>query len=143
MLGEAEIEPMSIRQQKIESQIRRLVSEAILRDLSDPRICGLLSVTRVRVSPDLREARVYISILSDRSESTVMSGLVSARGVIQKHVANGMKIRYAPRLSFLLDESLKRQAEVLKALDSAVHDEHGNTIGGPEVPPAETPECNT
>ena len=143
MHGEAEIEPMSIRQQKIESQVRRLVSEAILRDLSDPRIRGLLSVTRVQVSPDLREARVYISILSDRSESTVMSGLLSARGVIQKHVANGMKIRYAPRLSFLLDESLKRQAEVLKALDSAVRDEHGNTIGGPEVPPAETPNRNT
>jgi len=143
MHGEAEIEPMSIRQQKIESQVRRLVSEAILRDLSDPRIRGLLSVTRVQVSPDLREARVYISILSDRSESTVMSGLISARGVIQKHVANGMKIRYAPRLSFLLDESLKRQAEVLKALDSAVRDEHGNTIGGPEVPPAETPNRNT
>ena len=134
---------MSIRQQKIESQVRRLVSEAILRDLSDPRIHGLLSVTRVQVSPDLREARVYISILSDRSESTVMSGLISARGVIQKHVANGMKIRYAPRLSFLLDESLKRQAEVLKALDSAVRDEHGNISGGPEVPPAETPNRNT
>ena len=134
---------MSIRQQKIESQVRRLVSEAILRDLSDPRIRGLLSVTRVQVSPDLREARVYISILSDRSESTVMSGLISARGVIQKHVANGMKIRYAPRLSFLLDESLKRQAEVLEALDSAGRDQHGNTIGGPEVPPAETPNRNT
>ncbi len=134
---------MSIRQQKIESQVRRLVSEAILRELSDPRISGLLSVTRVKVSPDLREARVYVSILSDRSESTVMSGLISARGVIQKHVANGMNIRYAPRLSFELDESLKRQAEVLKALDSAVHNEHGNTIGGPEIPSDETPDRNT
>ena len=96
MLGELEIDQMSIRQQKVESQVRRLVSEAILRELSDPRVSGLLSVTRVSVSPDLREARVYISILSDRPESTVMSGLVSARGVIQKHVADGMKIRYAP-----------------------------------------------
>ncbi|MGC9260622.1 MAG: 30S ribosome-binding factor RbfA [Phycisphaerae bacterium] len=111
---------MSIRQQKIESQVRRLVSAAIQRDLSDPRISGLLSVTRVHVSPDLREARVFISILSDHPEATVMRGLMSARGVIQKHVADGMKIRYAPRLSFLLDESLKRQAAVLKALDDTV-----------------------
>ena len=134
---------MSIRQQKVESQVRRLVSEAILRDLSDPRISGLLSVTRVEVSPDLREARVSISILSDRPESTVMSGLVSARGVIQKHVAEGMKIRYAPRLSFLLDESLKRQAEVLKALDASAGNEHSSTPGGMEIPPAETPDSST
>lgn len=134
---------MSIRQQKVESQVRRLVSEAILRELSDPRVNGLLSVTRVSVSPDLREARVYISILSDRPESTVMSGLNSARGVIQKHVADGMKIRYAPRLSFLLDESLKRQAEVLKALDAAAGKEPESTPGGIENPSAETPESST
>ena len=143
MLGELEIDQMSIRQQKVESQVRRLVSEAILRELSDPRVSGLLSVTRVSVSPDLREARVYISILSDRPESTVMSGLVSARGVIQKHVADGMKIRYAPRISFLLDESLKRQAEVLKALDAASGKEQTRTPGGPEIPPAETSESST
>ncbi len=134
---------MSIRQQKVESQVRRLVSEAILRELSDPRVNGLLSVTRVSVSPDLREARVYISILSDRPESTVMSGLVSARGVIQKHVADGMKIRYAPRISFLLDESLKRQAEVLKALDAASGKEQSGTPGGTENPPAEIPDSFT
>lgn len=134
---------MSIRQQKVESQVRRLVSEAILRELSDPRVNGLLSVTRVSVSPDLREARVYISVLSDRPESTVMSGLVSARGVIQKHVADGMKIRYAPRISFLLDESLKRQAEVLKALDAASGKEQSGTPGGTEIPPAETPDSFT
>ncbi len=134
---------MSIRQQKIESQVRRLVSEAILRDLSDPRVSGLLSVTRVKVSPDLREARVYISILSDLPEATVMSGLVSARGMIQKHVADGMKIRYAPRLSFLLDESLKRQAEVLKALDGATDNEHNSTPGGMETPSADTFDSST
>ena len=134
---------MSIRQQKVESQVRRLVSEAILRELSDPRVNGLLSVTRVSVSPDLREARVYISILSDRPESTVMSGLVSARGVIQKHVADGMKIRYAPRISFLLDESLKRQAEVLKALDAASGKEQSGTPGGTENPTAEIPDSFT
>ena len=72
-----------------------------------------------------------------------MSGLVSARGVIQKHVADGMKIRYAPRISFLLDESLKRQAEVLKALDAASGKEQTSTPGGPEIPPAETSESST
>ncbi len=122
---------MSIRQQKIESQVRWLVSEAIARDLSDPRVSGLVSVTAVRVSPDLREARVYISILSDRPELTVMNGLNSARGVIQKHVANGMKIRYAPHITFLLDESLKRQAEVLKTLDDVAKTDF--VTGGPEV----------
>ncbi len=129
---------MSIRQQKIESQVRRLVSEAIVRDLSDPRICGLLSVTRVQVSPDLREARVYISILSDRPESTVMSGLVSARGVIQKHVADGMKIRFAPRLSFMLDESLKKQAQVLQALNESAGPEPGEDRR--DIAPAENPD---
>ncbi len=130
---------MSIRQQKIESQVRRLVSEAIGRGLSDPRIRGLLSVTHVQVSPDLREARVFISILSDRPESTVMRGLLSARGVIQKHVADGMKIRYVPRLSFLLDESLKRQATVLKALDD-VKKEKAFT-DPPDVSPEAVPDA--
>jgi ribosome-binding factor A len=131
---------MSIRQQKIESQVRRLVSEAIQRDLSDPRVIGLLSVTRVQVSPDLREARVFISVLSELPEATVMNGLNSARGVIQKHVANGMKIRYVPALAFVFDESLQRQAEVLKALNKSVKEDH--VADGAEVPPVVIPDKN-
>ncbi len=108
---------MSVRQQKLESRIHRLVSEALLRDVDDPRVRGLATVTRVKVSPDLREARVYISILGDGPPGTAMAGLKSAGSIIQRRVADGVAMKFAPKLSFELDQSLKKQAEILRIID--------------------------
>ena len=111
----------NVRQQKIASQIQRIVATVLLRDVSDPRIDGLVSVTRVAVSPDLREAKVYVSILAaKRTPVTVMKGIESAARHIQGEVAENLPLRFAPHLTFHLDETLKKEAEIFRKIDEAV-----------------------
>ncbi len=113
--------PDSVRQLKVASQIQRLVAMVLLRDVADPRIDGLVSVTRVQITPDLRDARVFLSVLGGtRTPATVLEGIQSAGRHIQGQVADALALRFAPRLSFHLDESLKKQAEILRQIDEAV-----------------------
>src|SRR6187402_359540 len=105
----------SIRQKKVASQIQRIVATVLQRDVADPRVDGLVSVTRVDVTPDLREAKVYLSLLGGkRTPATTLEGIKSAGRHIQNEVADNLALRFAPRLNFLLDETLKKQAEILK-----------------------------
>ncbi len=106
---------MSVREQKLESRIKRLVGDILLRGLADPRIDGLISVTQVRVTPDLRQARVFVSVFAAPA-ATVMEGLAAAQRHVQRQVARGLSLRVAPQLSFHLDESLKRQGRMLALL---------------------------
>src|SRR5262245_20459949 len=100
---------MSQRTEQLGSVIQGSVQRLITRGLNDPRIGGLISVTKVEVTDDLAEARVFVSILpAERSELT-MHGLHSAAGYVQREVAKDVAARRMPRLSFRLDTSLKRQ----------------------------------
>jgi ribosome-binding factor A len=110
--------PDSVRQLKVASQIQRIVAMVLIRDVADPRVDGLISVTRVHVTPDLRDARVFLSVLGgSRTPATVLEGIKSAARHIQTEVAHNLALRFAPRLSFHLDESLKKQAEILRQID--------------------------
>lgn len=111
---------MTVRQQKVAALIQRLVGMSLVRDLTDPRTTGLLTVTKVEVTPDLREARVYVSVLAaggGAPAATALQGLKSATRHIQAQVASSLSMRNVPRLQFFLDESLKKQAAVLQQLD--------------------------
>lgn len=111
---------MNVRQLKLASQIKRLVSDIVARGINDPRISGLISVTKVMVTPDLREARVFISLLGHKGPDTlVLAGIESAARHIQHEVASNLTMRSAPRLSYHLDDSLKREAEILKLVNQA------------------------
>ncbi len=115
--------PDSIRQLKVASQIQRIVAMILLRDVADPRVDGLVSVTKVQITPDLRDARVFLSVLGGaRTPATVLSGIESAARRIQAEVAKNLALRFAPRLSFHLDESLKKQAAILRQIDQAVRE---------------------
>ena len=107
----------SVRQLKVASQIQRIVAMVLLRDVADPRVDGLVSVTRVEVTSDLREAKVFLSLLAaTRPPATVLEGIKSAGRHIQAELAENLALRYAPRLSFHLDDSLKKQAEILQKI---------------------------
>ena len=122
---------MTVRNQKIEARIQRLVAEALARDVSDPRLTGLLSVTRVQLTPDHRDAKVFISALSTRPDQTIQQGLNSAQKRIQSHVTRGLSIKFAPRLTFHLDNSLKKQAEILAIMRAS--DEQTAAVDGASV----------
>lgn len=120
----------NVRQQKIASQIQRIVAAFIQRELADPRADGLISVTKVEVTPDLALARVYVSIFGNKTPTaTVFAGLESATRRITGAVAKGLPIRLAPKLELRLDDSLKREAEMLKKIDEAMKTSPGAASG--------------
>ncbi len=129
---------MTVRNQKIEARIQRLVAEALTHEVSDPRLAGLLSVTRVQITQDLRDARVFISVLSSRPDQTVQQGLNSAQKRLQRHVAEGLTMKFAPRLTFHLDKSLKKQAEILALVDKATTGQDAESAAGTVLPTMES-----
>lgn len=112
---------MSVRQQKVAAQVKRIVSTLLTHEVQDPRVGGLLTVTKVEITPDLEIARVFISVLGQKGPlTTVMHGIESARGHIQKAVADALPIRRAPHLEFVLDDSIKKEAEMLRKIDEVM-----------------------
>lgn len=106
---------MSIRTKQVESVLIRAVSDAI-RGLSDPRITGMVSVTEVDVSPDLRNAKVSVSIVPAERSGIAMHALREAATHVHKRVCQIVELKRVPHLNFKLDESIKKQAEVFEAI---------------------------
>jgi ribosome-binding factor A len=104
------------RAQKAAEAIREVVSMAILTELQDPRIRDV-TVTYVEVSPDLRYAKVHVSVMGDETRQKLsLRGLQHAAGFLQSRIAARVDTRYTPRLSFLLDQGVKRSIAVAEIL---------------------------
>jgi ribosome-binding factor A len=96
------------RMRRVDGAMRAVLSNAIATDLKDPRV-GFVTVTGVKTSPDLRHARVYVSILGDDAErEESMEGLRSAHGFLQGRLASELTLKHTPSLSFEYDESVDR-----------------------------------
>lgn len=94
------------RPERIAEEIRNEISLMLAGDLKDPRLAGTLDVTEVRVSPDLRRVRVYVHPLGDESErNAVLAGLEAASGYIRHELVYRLRLRRAPEISFIRDES--------------------------------------
>lgn len=114
---------MAHRKERVSNFIRDVVSDAIANRINDPRVHRLTSVTRVEISPDLRIANVYVSVMgSDNEGRTTIRGLESARGMIQTRVAKQINIRQCPILRFHLDIGFKKAIETIRAIDDVVAD---------------------
>lgn len=101
--------------------IRAVVSDAITNRLSDPRIEPLSSVTRVEVTHDLEFAKVWVSVMgTEATQRRTIAGLRSAVGFIQKRLAGELQIRVVPRLSFHLDESIKKGEATLRLIEQVM-----------------------
>lgn len=111
------------RMRRVDEAMRAVLSEAISKDLQDPRV-GFVTVTGVKTSPDLRHARVYVSVLGDEAErSASLEGLQAAHGFLQGRIAQSLRLKHTPTLSFDYDESVDRGMRISQLLD--------------ETPPAE------
>jgi ribosome-binding factor A len=97
----------SDRMRRVNEAVREVLSDAI-KLLKDPRV-GFVTVTDVRTSPDLRHARVYVSVLGTESErAATMDGLTSAHGVLQSVVNRELRIKRTPTLDFIYDDTAER-----------------------------------
>lgn len=114
---------MTVRSEQVASIIQRSVQQIISRGLSDPRVRGLISVTGVKLAPDLSQATIKVSIMPEEHTTLTMHGLTSAARHIQRQLQELVELRRVPRLTFQLDDSIKREAQVLAALDAERQDD--------------------
>lgn len=113
----------SRRTLKVAQAIRQIVSMAILTEIKDPRVRDV-TVTAVEVTPDLRQARVFISVRGDETKANLsLHGLRSAAGFLQSRIAERVDTRYTPKLTFVVDQGVKRSIEVQKMLREVLPDE--------------------
>jgi ribosome-binding factor A len=108
---------MADRMRRVNEAVREVVSARLAEGLRDPRI-GFVTVTSVDTSPDLRHARVYVSVLGSEDErAATMAGLGSAHGVLQQSVASELRMKHTPTLEFVFDESIDRGMRISELLD--------------------------
>ena len=108
---------MADRMRRVNEAVREVVSARLAEGLRDPRI-GFVTVTSVDTSPDLRQARVYVSVLgSQEQRAETLAGLESAHGLLQQAVATELRMKHTPTLQFVFDESIDRGMRISELLD--------------------------
>lgn len=102
---------------RINEEIQRELAE-LIRRLKDPRVSqvGMVSVTRVDTTGDLRYAKVFISVLDKTQEKGVLKGLKSASGFLRRELGRSLQLRYTPELQFIADDSIAYGAHILEVL---------------------------
>ena len=112
------------RQEKVARIVKEAVSDAIANHLSDPRISGFVSVTRVEMATDLRNANVYISVFggNEADQNKAFAAITHARSRIQSLLASQVQSKFCPVLHFYKDEKFKKTLEILNLIDQAVKD---------------------
>ena len=105
---------------KAAEAIREVVAMAILVELKDPRISDV-TVTFVEVSPDLRQAKVHVSVMGDETKQRLsLLGLQNSAGFLQRKVGDRLDTRYTPRITFVLDKGLKNAEAVARSLNEVL-----------------------
>lgn len=108
---------MSRRSERTSKLIQREISGLLERQVNDPRLSSLISVTEVTLSPDLKYAKVFVSTLgNDINREDMLEGFNKASGFFRRELAAHLKLRYTPHLSFYYDDSIERGARVLKLI---------------------------
>jgi ribosome-binding factor A len=101
-----------LRPERVQEALRQEISKVILEDIKDPRI-GFLTITKVELTKDLRYAKVFFSVLGGAKEKALaLKGLNSAKGYIKGEVADRIKLRLVPDISFRIDESIEHTREI-------------------------------
>jgi len=113
---------MTERMRRVNESIRQVLSEGV-GQLKDPRI-GFVTVTGVRTSPDLRQARVFISVLgAERKRVQTLAGLQAAHAVLQARLARELRLKRTPQLAFEYDPTVERGVRMTKLIDELAPDD--------------------
>jgi len=131
------------RQERVARLVKEVVSDAIISHLSDPRIVGLVSVTRVDMSADMRNADVYLSIFraSDSEKDRTFEAITHARARIQALLAAAMHSKFCPVLRFHRDEQFQKMLETMRLIEQ-VASEHQDQAKGPDEPEESSPDTD-
>lgn len=109
---------MSRRVDRINGLLRQEISRLLAREIKDPRLDGVISITQVQTANDLRSARVFVSVLGDRNaQQQALDGIQSAAAFLRRELRDRLKLRYVPFLKFALDDSMENADAVLRLMD--------------------------
>ncbi len=101
---------------RINDELQKELS-ALFRELKDPRVSqGMVSITRVDTTADLRYAKIYVSALDKGQEKEILKGLKSASGYLRRELGHTLQLRYTPELQFVGDDSIQHGAHILELL---------------------------
>ena len=100
---------------RINEEVQRELA-ALIPTVKDPRVTGMISVTAVDVTQDLKYAKVYISVLDKDDSAQVLKGLKSAAGYLRRELGRALNLRHTPELTFLRDDSMAKGAKILEML---------------------------
>ncbi len=105
------------RMGRINEEIQRSLSE-LIRTVKDPRVQGLISITRVDTTADLKYAKVYVSVLDKSDADQVVKGLKSAAGYLRRELGHALSLRSTPELTFIRDDSMAKGARILEIIEN-------------------------
>lgn len=126
---------MSRRVERINGLLRQEISQLLAREIKDPRLGGVISITQVQTASDLRSARVLVSVMGDQeTRETALDGIQSAAAFLRRELRDRLKLRYVPFLKFALDDSMENADALLRLMDR-LHAE--------PVEPAPSPQSDT
>ena len=108
---------------KINEELKKEISHVITFEVKNSNVTGLISVTKVKVTPDLKYAKVYVSLLNSKSKEKTIEGLQSASGFIRSRLAQTVNLRITPELNFVLDDSIEYGEHIDKLLKQISEDD--------------------
>lgn len=113
----------SIKNTRINGEVQRELSQLISREIKDPRISPVTSIVAVDVAPDLKHAKIYISVLGDEEvQKDTIKGLKSAAPFLRSQLAKTINLRNTPELTFVLDQSIEYGVNMSKLIDEVTKD---------------------
>jgi len=114
---------MTRRTERISSLIRREISDLLRKQVNDPRLSSLISVTQVYTSADLKQAKVFISSLTeDANKDKILEGFNAASGFLRRELGDRIRLRQIPHLTFHFDNSIERGSRILGLIDQITSD---------------------
>ena len=105
---------------RIDEELKKEISQIINYELNNPKVTGLISVTRVKITPDLKYAQVYVSILNADSIKDTLANLKKSSGYIRSEIARRINLRITPEIIFVLDDSMEYGARIDKILKEII-----------------------
>lgn len=115
----------SVKNIRVNSEVLREMSMIIREDLKDPRIHPMTSVMAVEVTPDLKFAKIYVSVMGDEeAKERTMQGLKKSAPFARHQLASRMNLRYTPELTFILDNSIEYGVTMSKKIDEVIRSDH-------------------
>lgn len=112
----------SNRMGRIDEEMKKEISHIITYDLKDPDITGLISVTKVKVSGDLSQAKVYVSMINAKNNKKVLAALKKSSGFVRTEVARKINLRQTPEIIFVFDDSIEYGARIDSILKDVMKD---------------------